>query len=335
VRDDRRSGATASLVCRKLDMTGRAETARQTGPPAGSGHPHDDWEVPTMADIALRLGTDVLVLQGMPDVTLRSQGFDEVMPALNLSEPETVADMHALYRAAGADVAVTNTAGATSDRLSDSGLAGVTAQVNAQGVRLARGAGYPHVLARMTPCKHAAGDGDDASSALVTRELYAEQAEALASADPDALLVSGFPTARAALPALAAARAAAGVPVIVTLRLAQDTLEGASGWASAARALEGAGATALGVEGMGVEASTKALQAIAGACDLPLVAIPDLDVPAHLPSPARRDRLADQAARAAQALAQAGACLIGLGAGSSPAACGAVFAEVGGTRVRR
>jgi 5-methyltetrahydrofolate--homocysteine methyltransferase len=289
----------------------------------------------------------VLVLQGMPDVTLRSMGFDDQASTLNVTEPESVADMHALYRAAGADCAITNTAGATSDRLAELGLVGATADINAAGVQLARSANYPHVLARVTPCKtQTSSDADPGQAAerdAIAAEQYAEQAAALASKAPDAILLSGFSTAQDAMPAIAAAKSVIELPVFVTLHPAETSSEGngtaaaanKSGWAGeAARKLAAAGVDGIGCEGMKLEQMIPALTEMRQACNLPLIGIPDLPQEDFGTGNRARDAQADAAFSAAMALVEAGACMVGMREGSSAACCGAMYASVGGTDIQ-
>lgn len=105
-----------------------------------------------MADIDLRMETQVIVVQGAMGTMLLGMGFEGCLPFLNLTEPETVEDLHRRYREAGADCAVTNTFLATPDRLAAYGLEAQAEQINRVGVRLARRAGFPHVLGSIGPC---------------------------------------------------------------------------------------------------------------------------------------------------------------------------------------
>lgn len=101
-----------------------------------------------MADIQMRLGAQVLVMQGAPQDDLRHMGLDETPAALlNLSEPESVAGAHTLQRAVGAEVGLSNTAGATKRALESAGLPQAMEDVNVTGVELAQQAEFPHVLA--------------------------------------------------------------------------------------------------------------------------------------------------------------------------------------------
>ena len=260
-----------------------------------------------MADIALRLGKDVLVTQGPMGTQLVAQGFDydTPLPLLNLTEPEAVEELHRLYRAAGADCAITNTFMATSGNLARHGLAGEVARINEAGVRIARAQGFPHVLASVGPCGVAVEPGSglavlrgaeaDASDEARTAgewpagygaavELYAEQIAALAAGDPDALLLETFTSLDDALAAVDAAKRTCDLPVIVSMVFP----EGAAGCVgrggeSGATAAEKAARTSAGCGGeSGAEAQANGT--------IPACATPE---------------------EAARALAQAGAAAVG------------------------
>ena len=180
-----------------------------------------------MPGITERLGSDVLVVQGAVGTYLAQKGFEGNVCSLNLEEPDAIEQMHQLYRIAGADCAVTNTFSATSSCLAQEGLAGQVGAINMEGVRLAREAGFPHVLAAMGPCGvqvepgsglaalEARASCDEAAAAAQAqgpavgyasaREQYLEQAAALSAAAPDAILLETFTSLDDALAALDAA----------------------------------------------------------------------------------------------------------------------------------
>jgi len=302
-----------------------------------------------MPNIELRLGNDVLVIQGPMGTMLESQGFEGCLPFLNLTEPESVEELHRRYRAAGADCAVTNTFMATSSRLAEHGLAAHTAQINAQGVRIARSVGFPHVLASVGPCgiDVEPGSGEAALRAqapqvdeshlaqpaapgyAVAVEQYAEQVGALASAGPDAILLETFTSLDDVLAAVEGARSATDLPVIACMSFAAGDESPTP--AQAARALTQAGVAALGCNCIDVAACVAALNEMREATNLPLVASPHAGIPVQNPKtgltwPMRPQDFAD----ASVELLRAGARLIGSCCGSTPACTGAIFATVGG-----
>ncbi len=306
-----------------------------------------------MADIELRLGSDVLVVQGALGTMFAAEGFggwdDACYPFLNLTEPETVEDLHRRYLDAGADCAVTNTFMATSSRLARFGLLAYTDEINRAGVRLARSLGFQHVLASIGPCgvevepgsgeaalaaqdapEGACPDGACAPGYGAAVDQYHEQAAALASEAPDALLLETFTSLDDALAAVEGARRACGLPVLACMSF----VAGGPDPADAARALVRAGAAAVGCNCMGVDETVAAVEAMRAAVDVALIARPSAGVPAVGADgapvyPLGPDGFADAAVR----LVRAGASVVGSCCGSTPACAGAVYAAVGGTRL--
>ncbi len=302
-----------------------------------------------MPGIRERLGSDVLVVQGAVGTYLAQRGFEGSMCALNLEEPDAVEQMHRLYRVAGADCAVSNTFLATSNLLAAEGLAAQTQAINMEGVRLARAAEFPHVLAAMGPCgvapepgsglaalEERLASGERAGQAhaqgaaegyACARELYLEQAAALAAAAPDAILLETFTSLDDALAALDAALEACDLPVFACMSLVGAQ---ATDPAECARALERAGAAAVGVNCMDAQASEQAVRAMHAACGLPIVALPSAGIPVSTPrGPVWRTN-PDEFAQVAQRLVAAGASVVGTCCGTTPAHTAAVYAAVGG-----
>ncbi|MBR2834162.1 MAG: homocysteine S-methyltransferase family protein [Coriobacteriales bacterium] len=325
-----------------------------------------------MADIQLRLGADVLVLQGPMGTEFMKQGFeaDAQMPfsTLNITEPETVLELHQRYHAAGADCGITNTFMATSPRLTESGFLGDVAYINIEGVRLAREAGFTHILGSIGPCgiEVEAGSGIAAVKALdasalsedeallaagwpanfgAAVESYSEAAAALASANVDAILLETFTCIDDAIAAIIAAKRTCDAPVIACMSFTADQLDAETPSqiqdepqvltpAKAARLLEAAGATTVGCNCMPIDLCVKAIAQMRSACDLPLAVIPNAGEPSYdkegnLVWPSSPDDFA----RASLDLLRAGATLIGACCGADPACISAIYAVVGGVQL--
>lgn len=318
-----------------------------------------------MPQIMERVGSDVLVVQGAVGTYLHQRGFEGNTCSLNLEEPDAIEQMHRLYRLAGADCAVTNTFLATSAQLAPEGLAGQVAAINMEGVRLAREAGFPHVLAAMGPCgvavepgsgtaalegRLSVGEAADAAAAqnpavgyATAREQYLEQASALAAAAPDAILLQTFTSLDDACAALDAARQACDLPVFVCMTFVGETgatapdapdAPAVHGPAECAHVLERAGAAAVGCNCMPPAETLAAVGEMRAACKLPLIALPSAGIPRELPRrglvwPVGPDDFADAAVR----LVAAGASIVGSCCGSTPACTGAIYAAVGGCPV--
>lgn len=305
-----------------------------------------------MADIELHIEKQVLVVQGPMGTMLLSMGFEGCLPFLNLTEPESVEDLHRRYREAGADCAVTNTFLATPHRLAEYGLEAHAGQINTVGVRLARRAGFSHVLGAIGPCglEVEPGSGwaalkaqgvtvDDALVAAGGTPLYSEAvqqyamaAEALAQGKPDGLLIEGFVSMDDALAALEGARGATSLPIFVNMVFPAD--EKASVCASVAQALVEGGAFSVGCNCMEIDASVRAIEAMRSAVTVPLMARPSAGLPVEnaegqLVWPVGPEGFSEASLR----LLRAGASLIGSCCGATPACTGAIYATVGGTEL--
>src|SRR5882672_5914094 len=88
----------------------------------------------------------VLVCDGAMGTMLYAKGIfiNQSFDALNLKQPDLVAEVHQEYVRAGADVIETNTFGANRVRLGSFGLADRLYEINAQGATIARHAARSH-----------------------------------------------------------------------------------------------------------------------------------------------------------------------------------------------
>src|ERR1700730_15443979 len=86
------------------------------------------------------LESRVLVCDGAMGTMLYAKGvfINKSFDALNLTQPDLVAEVHQEYVRAGADVIETNTFGANRIKLGSFGLADRRHDVNAQGAKIAR-----------------------------------------------------------------------------------------------------------------------------------------------------------------------------------------------------
>src|SRR5258705_13808544 len=84
----------------------------------------------------------VLVCDGAMGTMLYSRGvfINRSFDALNLTDPDTVAEVHQDYVRAGADIIETNTFGANRIKLRAFGLSDRLRDINCQGATLARAA---------------------------------------------------------------------------------------------------------------------------------------------------------------------------------------------------
>ncbi|TLM80103.1 MAG: methionine synthase [Actinobacteria bacterium] len=159
-------------------------------------------------------------------------------------------------------------------------------------------------------------------------EVFAEQAAALASAGPDALIIETMTDIAEARCALLAARSVTDLPVFVTVTFGANGRTDLSGTGpeEAAIVLEACGAAAVGINcGLGPEQMLPLVERLARACSVPVVVqpnagLPVLDADGNTVFPGTPDEMGAYAAR----FVDAGASVVGSCCGSSPAFTGAI-----------
>lgn len=144
-----------------------------------------------------------LVLDGAmgTELYVRGHPFSVNYEQLNLSRPDEIRAIHAASVAAGADVVETNTFGANRARLGRHGLEDRVREINRAGVEHARASGARFVAGAIGP------------SGLVDERVFREQADALADAGADLLIVETMRHLAELHVAVAAARKT-GLPVV-------------------------------------------------------------------------------------------------------------------------
>jgi homocysteine S-methyltransferase len=209
---------------------------------------------------------------------------------LNLTDPRLILSIHEEYLQAGAEILETNTFGANRFRLARHSLAGKVAEINAAGVSLARQAA-DHLKEKQAGDAWVGGSIGPLGVRLEplgktgldeAREAFSEQIAALAAAGVDLLIIETMPALNEAQQALIAARETApDLPVLVMVTVDDDSncLDGSSP-AQAAALLTEWGADAIGVNcSTGPATVLTAIEAMRGATDLPLAAMPNAGMP--------------------------------------------------------
>lgn len=212
----------------------------------------------------------------------------------NLDWPEDVSQVHASHLAAGCDVILTNTFGASAPGLARHGDAGDMEAVNLAGARIAREAA--EVAARVRGAGSGvlvAGDigpsglllppvGDADPVAL--EEAFAAQAAALARGGVDYLAVETMSDLEEALCALRGARSSTDLPVTVCLtferrRVGFFTIKG-NRLEDAVRTLADEGAAAVGANcSIGSDAMLEASSRLVAATEVPVLVKPNAGMP--------------------------------------------------------
>ncbi|MBI3401452.1 MAG: bifunctional homocysteine S-methyltransferase/methylenetetrahydrofolate reductase [Acidobacteria bacterium] len=193
----------------------------------------------------------VLVCDGAMGTMLYAKGvfINKSFDALNLAQPDLVAEVHQEYVRAGADIVETNTFGANRIKLGQFGLADRLHAINEQGAKIAR---------------HAAGDCAYVAGAIgplgiriepwgktgvdEAREYFREQAQALADGGVDLFILETFRDQNEIGAAIDAVRLVSNLPIIAQMTTEEDgnTLDGTPPERFAPE-LERRGATVIGV----------------------------------------------------------------------------------------
>jgi methionine synthase / methylenetetrahydrofolate reductase (NADH) len=193
----------------------------------------------------------VLVCDGAMGTMLYAKGvfINKSFDALNVSQPDLVAEVHQEYVRAGADIIETNTFGANRIKLGSFGLADKLHAINEQGARIARHAADERAYVagsigplgiRIEPWGKTGVDE--------AREYFREQAQALADGGVDLFILETFRDLNEIGAAIDAVRSVSDLPIVAQMTTEEDgnTLDGTPPERFAPE-LERRGATVIGV----------------------------------------------------------------------------------------
>lgn len=291
-----------------------------------------------MPDILMRLGRQVLVLDGAMGTMLQRAGIaaGECPELLNVTAPDVVEQIIGLYHMAGSDCAITNTFGGSAPKLAEYRLEDRVAELNVAGVHIARATGTTHILADMGPTGLVMEPLGPATFDEVF-DAFAEQAKALASAGPDAIFIETMTDIAEARCAVLAARSVCDLPVFASVTMGLGGVMDLSGTPPevAAVVLEAAGADAVGINcGLGPEQMLPLIERMVRATRLPVIAQPNAGMP-RLNESGKTvfPGTPDEMSAFAVAACAAGAAAVGSCCGSTPAFTGAIYGAVSGAAV--
>jgi methionine synthase I (cobalamin-dependent) len=241
----------------------------------------------------------------------------------NLSHPDLVEQVARGYVEAGSRVLLTNTFRANRLALRAHRLADRAAEVNRAGVAISRRAagGAALVFASIGPSGKLLLTGEVGEGEL--REVFVEQARALADAGADALVLETFSDLAEARAALAAARET-GLPVVACMvfdsgKDRDRTMMGTTP-EQAAEALTAAGADVIGANcGCGVAGYIPVCRRLRAATDRPVWVKANAGLPQIVEGKIVYHVTPDQFAGHGPALRDAGATFIGGCCGTTPA----------------
>ena len=292
-------------------------------------------------DLLAELHTRTLIFDGAMGTQLIAAGYRpvEAPESWNTSDPDVVSGIHRAYLEAGADIIETNSFGGSRSKLSAYRAGDRVAELNAAGARLA-------IAARdeLAPGRLVAGDigpsgrllppvGDATVAEL--RDVFAEQAEALASGGVDLLSMTTFFDLEEARAAVLGARAVThSLPIVVSMAFKPSprgfrTMMGVSP-AQAAAALLEAGADVVGAN---CEITAEEMPGLVAefreATDAPLVMQPNAGQPHLVGGHTVYQETPERFASFMPALVAAGAGLVGGCCGTTPAHIAALAQALG------
>ncbi|MCL4464508.1 MAG: homocysteine S-methyltransferase family protein [Chloroflexi bacterium] len=200
------------------------------------------------------LGQKVVVCDGAMGTILISMGLMGGCPEeLNVTAPEKIKSVHAMYVASGADIVETNSFGGNPIKLAGYNLAERTHELNRAAARLAREAAGDRAL--VAGSIGPTGQFLKPLGALTAEEAraaYGQQARALADGGADLLIVETMSDLSELTAAVLGAQGTTGLPIMCTLTFSRGTrtIMGVSA-ARAAGALRD-----LGIQVIGANCST-------------------------------------------------------------------------------
>jgi len=193
----------------------------------------------------------VLVFDGAMGTMLYAKGvfINKSFDALNVTQPDLVAEVHQEYVRAGADIVETNTFGANRIKLGSFGLAERLRAINEQGAKIARHAAREQAYVagaigplgiRIEPWGKTGVDE--------AREYFREQAQALVDGGVDLFILETFRDLNEIGAAIDAVRSVSQLPIVAQMTTEEDgnTLDGTPPERFTPE-LERRGATVIGV----------------------------------------------------------------------------------------
>lgn len=289
--------------------------------------------MPDRPDFLDRLRQGVIVCDGAMGTYLHRLGvpIDRCFPEQCLVAPERIESVHREYIEAGAEILQTNSYGANRLQLERFGLAGQLRKINIHACRLARQAaeGRAWIAGSVGPL----GRQMEPLGSVpreVARDVFREQIEALAEGGADLIMIETISDLEEFDIALAAAREACDLPIVVHKTFTEDgrTLMGELPHEVVARAEDG-GADVVGANcTVGPQRMVDIIERMAQRATLPLSALPTAGLPRLVEG--RIDYHAEPAymARYARLLAEAGASIVGACCGSTPEHVAAMAEEL-------
>jgi 5-methyltetrahydrofolate--homocysteine methyltransferase len=288
--------------------------------------------------------------------TLQAMGLSPTEPPelWNLTQPGRIGEVHRAYLEAGAQILETNTFGGTWLKLSEYGLGHEVREISRRAVTIAREAilaatratgGIPTASGIPVAGPAALVAGSIGPTGRLLEPLgeltfddavgaFAEQAQALAEAGADLLIIETMGDLAEIRAAVIGARSVTSLPIIAQMTYGADsrTFTG-TGAASAAVALEALGADTIGVNcSGGPRELLPVVQAYASVTGRPISVIPNAGVPRLVNGQAFFDETPQSFAAFGVRAVEAGAAIVGGCCGTTPDHIRELAAAVRGLR---
>ena len=238
---------------------------------------------------------------------------------MNVTSPDVVKKIHRAYIDAGATIVETNTFGASRIKLAHYDLSDKVHELNTAAVKIAKSAGNVKVAGSIGPTgKFIAPLGDlEFDDAY---DIFREQAQALAEAGADFLIVETCIDIQEMRAALLAAHDVCNLPVICQLSYSEDgrTVTGTDPQ-SAAVILEAMGASIVGVNcSLGPEQLVPVVKILSANCRVPVSVQPNAGMPYLEDGATKFPMDAKTFGSWGRALVEAGATYLGGCCGTTP-----------------
>jgi methionine synthase I (cobalamin-dependent) len=288
-----------------------------------------------MNDLIERLKSEApVVTDGAWGSLFLASGLDpgELGDAWNLTHPERVEAVPRAYVEAGSRIILTNTFRCSRITLKKHGLVDQIIALNRAGVEISRraAAGRSLVFASTGPTGKLLVVGEATREELL--DVYSEQAEILASANPDALIIETMADLEEAKVAIEACRKT-GLPVVVCMvfdsgRNRDRTMMGVTP-EQAAVGLTEAGADVIGANcGQSIEGYVSICRRLRAATDRPLWIKPNAGLPELVDGRTVYRTSPDEFAGHVPALIEAGATFVGGCCGTTPEFIRAISSKI-------
>jgi methionine synthase / methylenetetrahydrofolate reductase(NADPH) len=290
-------------------------------------------------DFRKTIAEEVLLADGAIGTLLTSRGAtpEQARSPLNLSDPESVREVHEDYLEAGARILTTNTWDANRVKLTKHEWSDSLEKINREGARLAKEAAAGElvfVAGSIGPLGALVKPYGSLQLSQV-REVFEEQARILLESGVDLILLETFGSMLEAAEAVRAVRGlSSDVPILAEMTFLADgrTAFGEAA-AHALQTLALAGADAVGMNcTLGPQETHEIFSKLPASISLPLSAMPNAGYPSvvhgrnvYLSSP---DYLREYAA----AFVEAGAAIVGGCCGTTPEHIRAMAREVSGKK---